>query len=746
VKLPLDTTYCEKKKRAKKLSEMLANTGVSMRLFKRLQRKLDYLGPGKVDIIAQAFLMAQNAHEGQKRRTGEPYITHPVEVACILAEMKMDYQTLMAALLHDVLEDTAIEKITLEEAFGKPVADLVDGVSKLTQIEFVSRAEAQAENFRKMVLAMAQDIRVIIVKLADRLHNMRTLDSLPHEKRRRIAQETLEIFAPIARRLGMHEFSVELEELAFKSLYPKRYSVLRSEVEKARGNRKKILDFIEEALGKSLKNNKIPLFKVIGREKHLYSIYRKMRNKHVQFNDIMDVYAFRIVVDEVDTCYRTLGVVHGLYKPVPERFKDYIAIPKANGYQSLHTTLFGPYGLPIEVQIRTSSMDQVAISGIAAHWLYKSGEGEEMTPHIQAQKWVSNLLELQQRSDNSLEFIESVKVDLFPDEVYVFTPKGEIKELPRKATALDFAYAVHTDVGNHCVGVKVDRQLASLSTVLTNGQTIEVITSVRAHPNVSWLDFVITGKARSGIRHFLKNQKKEDSLALGKALLEKSLNRYSLTINDLAANIISFALKEVQLDTVDELLEEIGLGNRSSAVVAHRLENLLRESGVSIQSTPRETELPLSIKGTEGMVIHFCPYCGPIPGDPIVGILNVGKGIDVHFDKCRQVSKLRRQPERCVSLRWAEDVEGEFLSQIRLQVLNQKGVLAMLSLSISEAEGNIDDISVIRREGDYFIIDFKIFVKNRVYLAKIMKNLRRMDSVIKISRYRRYSAKRKENL
>lgn len=709
-------------------------TGVAMNLFEKLQGKLDYLDAEKIELVHQAFLVAQEAHQGQKRRTGEPYITHPIEVAAILAEVKMDYQTLMAALLHDVIEDTPVDKQSLENKFGKAVADLVDGVSKLTQIEFVSRAEAQAENFRKMVLAMARDIRVIIVKLADRLHNMRTLDSLPVEKRRRISQETLEIFAPISRRLGMHELSIELEEIAFKSLYPKRYSVLKSEVEKTRGNRKKMLEVIEKALREGFKNSNISSFKIVGREKPFFSIYRKMRNKHIPFSEIMDVYAFRVVVSDIDVCYRALGIVHSLFKPVPERFKDYIAIPKANGYQSLHSTLFGPFGLPIEVQIRTAEMDRVATSGIAAHWLYKSDDGDEVKPHVRAQKWVSNLLELQQRAGSSLEFIETVKVDLFPDEVYVFTPKGEIKELPSGATALDFAYAVHTDVGNTCVSVKVDRQLAPLSTVLSNGQTIEVITSPRARPNPAWLDFVVTGKARSSIRHFLKNQRQEESTALGNALLEKALSRYSLSIMEIPQTSLQFLLDETQLSSLDELLEEIGLGNRAAALVAERIENLLNEGTDSTSRINSENDLPLFIKGTEGMVIQFAECCYPVPGDPIVGILNMGKGIKIHVDRCSHIAKLRRQPDQCISLRWSDDLKGEFLAQIRIEVMNQKGVLAVLSFAISEEQGDIDDISIINREGQYFLMDFKILVRNRVHLAKIIKNLRKLPLVARITR------------
>ena len=517
----------------------------AVRLFKKLRRKLDYLPKSQIDEIQKAFLVAFDAHKGQTRRTGEPYITHPVEVACILASIQMDSETLMAALLHDVVEDTPVTKEQLIDKFTEQVAELVDGVTKLTQIEFISRAEAQAENFRKMVLAMAKDIRVIIVKLADRLHNMRTLGAMPSHKQHRIAKETLDIFAPIAKRLGMRDFSVELEELGFGAMHPLRYRILGEAVRKARGNRKKVLTMIEKTLKEGIKNSKLPNCTIVGREKHLYSIYRKMVKKNVQFNEIMDVYAFRIIVDDVDCCYRVLGVIHSLFKPVPERFKDYIAIPKANGYQSLHTTLFGPYGLPIEVQIRTKEMDRIASSGIAAHWLYKSDDVAADRSKTRAKKWVQNLLELQSSTGNSLEFIESVKVDLFPDEVYVFTPKGTILELPTGATAIDFAYAVHTDIGNSCVAVKIDRQLAPLSMRLANGQTLEVITAPGGRPNPAWLDFVTTSKARSSIRHFLKNRKRAESVALGRQLLKKALSTYAIAMKKVNDETIDFVLKEM---------------------------------------------------------------------------------------------------------------------------------------------------------------------------------------------------------
>ena len=707
----------------------------SLRIFKKLRRKLDYLDEGQIERIHSAYLLANRAHRGQQRNTGEAYITHPVAVAGILADMRLDYQTIVAALLHDVIEDTEVTKEELVSAFGSPVADLVDGVSKLTQIEFVSRAEQQAENFRKMVLAMAQDIRVILVKLADRLHNMRTLGSMPAHKKRRIAQETLDIYAPVAKRLGMREISVELEELGFLSLYPKRYMILKDSVKKARGNRKKVLELIDKTLRQGIEESAIPTCVVRGREKHLYSIYRKMRNKLIPFNEIMDVYAFRIIVDEVDICYRVLGVVHGLFKPVPERFKDYIAIPKANGYQSLHTTLFGPYGLPIEIQIRTTAMDRTAISGIAAHWLYKSKNIDMNQSTIRAQRWVRNLLELQQSSGNSIEFIENVKVDLFPDETYVFTPKGDIKELPAGATALDFAYIVHTDIGNSSVAAKVDRQLVPLSIVLKNGQTVEVITSNRGRPNPAWLDFLVTSKARSAVRHYLKLLQYDESVALGKQLLAKSLSGYQSVAKKLNQKVMQKLLGDLQLSE-DDLYADIGLGNRPASLVAEQfivIQGVLANPKTQAPTAEKVSE-PLLIKGTEGMLVHFSKCCYPIPGDPVVGILNAGKGILVHRERCEHIRKLLRHPDQCVSLRWHEDTHSEFRVKVEVGVVNQRGVLAKLALAVSDAQGNVEDISVQEHEGLNYIVVFTLLVSGRDHLADILRSLRQFLFVNKIVR------------
>ncbi len=706
-----------------------------MRLLRKLRRKINYLEPDQIEQIRRAYFVALEAHRRQKRYTGEPYITHPVAVACILAEMKLDYQSIIAALLHDVIEDTNVNKNTLTEKFGQSVAELVDGVSKLTQIEFANKDEAQAENFRKMVFAMSRDIRVILVKLADRLHNMRTLHYLPRHKQQRIAKETLEIYAPIARRLGMRSILVELEEYGFSALHPMRYRILKDAVRKARGNRKRVLSLIDKTLREGLVTSKLPPSRVMGREKHLYSIYRKMRNKHIPFTEIMDVYAFRIITDSADTCYRVLGLVHGLFKPVPERFKDYIAIPKANGYQSLHTTLFGPYGLPIEVQIRSTEMEHLASSGIAAHWIYKANSQDIEQSQLRAQRWVKNLLELQKSSGDSLEFIESVKVDLFPDEVYVFTPKGKIMELPVGATAVDFAYAVHTDIGNSCVAVKIDRQLAPLSAVLSNGQTMEVITSSRGRPNPAWLDFVVTGKARSAIRHYLKNQQKSEAVALGRQLLEKSLHTLGIDFNKVPEPAFKFVLDEALVKSKDDLLSEIGLGNRLAILTAERLADVVHVAHDSnIKKVVPNKQVPLIVKGTEGMVLEFASCCCPIPGDPIIGILQRGKGIEVHLEKCRHIIKLLSNAQNCVPLRWADEMKGEFPVSVRVEVLNQRGILAIIAAAVSDADGNIDDISVSDRDGQHYKIVFKLLVRNRDHLAEIIRSLRQVPNVIRLVR------------
>lgn len=701
-----------------------------MSYFKPLEIEIEaYLDKSLVKQIYQAYLCAEQAHSGQMRVSGEPYIVHPVAVARILASMRMDAESIMASLLHDVLEDTPIDKKTLNEKFGKQVAELVDGVSKLTQISFETRAKAQAENFRKMVLAMAKDIRVIIIKLADRLHNMRTISALEVEQRRRIAIETLEIYSPIANRLGMHKLRTELEELGFSALHPMRYRALRESVRKGHGNRKKMISKIEKALKESLSRTRIEYIKIWGREKNLYSIYKKMRIKGLAFSNIMDIYAFRIIVKDIDTCYRVLGIIHNLYKPVPERFKDYIAIPKVNGYQSLHTILFGPFGMPIEVQIRTEQMNLMAENGIASHWIYKSkSDNSTATAQIRAREWLNNLLELQYNTGDSLEFIEDVKVDLFPDEVYLFTPKGGIMELPRGATPVDFAYAIHSDIGNSCVAAKIDRQLAPLSTQLNNGQTVEIITAPGARPNSAWLSFVVTGKARSNIRHYFKEQKRVESIALGKRLLEAALGKPLKKVGKKNINVI---LESYQFEDVNDLYESIGLGNQIAMVVAQRLElGYAPEQVGSLSPTPQ----PLVIKGSEGMVVNFATCCRPIPGDSIVGELDTGAGLIIHNEQCPKVANLRQRSERSIDVCWAEEIDSEFKTDLRVEIANHKGAFALLATAIAEAEANIDTISVKEQDGYYHWVGLTISVKNRVHLAQVMRRVRKIKSVVKIIR------------
>lgn len=691
-----------------------------------------YLGTEQVNHVRRAYYYAEQAHEGQFRRSGEPYVTHPLAVAGILGDMHMDHQSLMAAMLHDVIEDTGITKTAIKSQFGNTVADLVDGVSKLNKIIFSSRAEAQAENFQKMAMAMAKDLRVILVKIADRLHNMRTLDVLTPDKRRRISRETLDIYAPIANRLGMNNVRVEFEELGFAALYPMRARRISAAVKRVRGNRKEIVSQIQTALEACLEREGLP-GRTIGREKHLYSIYEKMRSKRRSFSEIMDVYAFRIIVDKVDTCYRVLGAVHSLYKPVPGRFKDYIAIPKANGYQSLHTTLFGMHGVPIEIQIRTEEMEAMANNGIAAHWLYKSNEDLPSNAHMRAREWVNGLLEMQKHAGNSLEFIEHVKIDLFPDEIYVFTPKGAIFELPMGSTAVDFAYAIHTDVGNSCVACRISRRLAPLSEPLQSGQTVEIITAPGTQPNPAWLSFVVTGKARSNIRHYLKNQKQSESVALGRRLLNKALSNFDTQIETIDPQNLETVLSQNNINSLDQLLEEIGLGNRMSHLVAQKLVSQHKAATV-VEATEREQERYLAIRGSEGMVMNYAKCCHPIPGDPIVGHISSGRGMVIHTDDCNNIADIRDNPEKCVSVRWDPDVIGEFSVELRVELENQRGIIATLATTITGTEANIEKISTLERDARFSIVNLSLNVHNRVHLARVMKRVRLIKPVVRVTR------------
>ncbi|MGI9325275.1 MAG: RelA/SpoT family protein [Pseudomonadales bacterium] len=684
-----------------------------------------YLPPAQVALIRKAYVYASVAHEGATRRTGHAYITHPLAVANILADMRMDHETLCAALLHDVLEDTEIAKDTLGSEFGMEVAELVDGVSKLTKM-FRSRAEAQAENFQKMAMAMAKDIRVIIVKLADRLHNMRTIGVMSRDQRKRIARETLDYYAPIANRLGMNAIKQEFEALGFQALYPLRADRIERAVQAARGNRKALMEEIHRSISNALERENIEA-SVESREKHPYSIYRKMRSQHKSFDEIMDVFGFRIVVAQVDQCYRALGVVHNLFKPVAGRFKDYIAIPKVNGYQSLHTTLFGMQGVPIEVQIRTEHMAQVAHSGIAGHWLYKSAEEDFQPAQHRARQWVSNVLDLQAQAGDPLEFIESLKIDLFPDEVYVFTPQGDILELPRGACAVDFAYAVHTDIGNRCIASRIDRNLAPLSQQLQSGQSIEIITAETATPSPDWLTFVVSGKARTGIRQALKAQRDTDSIAFGRRLLNRSLSADNKTLNDLDFRRLRRVFKDFGVRKLDELLAAIGNGELMSYVVAQKL---LAADNPDYQGLMVEDDGPVAIRGGEGLVINYARCCGPVPGDQIVGRMTPGKGFVVHVETCSNMADIRRRnAQEIIPAHWAEVVEGEYLTTVRIDVERKKGVIAQLASAVAAADAGLDNISVEERDAVLSSISARITVHDLEHLNKVLRRLRNIPQV-----------------
>ncbi len=709
-----------------------------MESFQSLEKKLSvYLDPLYIAEIEAAYRVAEKAHHGQHRRSGEPYITHPLAVAEILADMHMDHQSLMAALLHDVIEDTNASKESIAERFGTTVADLVDGLSKISQIKFETRKQEQAENFRKMMLAMTEDIRVILVKLADRLHNMRTLTVLQPEKRRRIAKETLEIYAPIANRLGMNNMRMEFEDLSFNALYPLRSRRIERAIVAARGNRKGMVEKISESIQHALEKAGME-GKVIGREKHLYSIYSKMRQNRKPFSEIMDVYGFRVLLSSVDECYRALGVIHNLYPPLPGRFKDYIAIPKANGYQSLHTTLKGMNGLPIEIQLRTHEMEDMANNGIAAHWLYKSEEGKhkksfmggEHFSHHRAREWMKGLLEMQQNAGNSLEFIENVKIDLFPDEVYLFTPKGMIISLPTGSTPIDFAYYIHTDVGNACVAARVDHRYAPLNVKLRSGQTVEIITAPGSGPNPTWLDFVRTVKARSNIRHYLKHQKTSESIDLGKRLLQKSLASLSMKLEEIPQENIHRVMEQSGYETFEQLLENIGLGNYLPAIIARRLAPM--QEGEEGDFSNMDT--PLAITGTEGMVVNFAKCCRPIPGEQIIGHMSTGKGIVIHQVECRNLADADKHPEKYLSLTWAKNIEGEFTVELILEAENNRGLIANLANIITQLDGNIDSIHLDEKDATIGTIRIVMSVSDRVHLANIIKKLRAVKQVNKLTR------------
>ncbi|MBS3963701.1 MAG: bifunctional (p)ppGpp synthetase/guanosine-3',5'-bis(diphosphate) 3'-pyrophosphohydrolase [Methylomonas sp.] len=692
-----------------------------------------YLDPTQINTIVRAYHFGAAAHTGQFRRSGEAYICHPVSVAITLAGMRMDANGIMAAILHDVIEDTPITKAELAREFSPEVAELVDGVTKLSKIDSRSRAEAQAENVRKMFLAMAQDLRVIIVKLADRLHNMQTLGNMPPEKKRRIAKETLEIYAPIANRLGMNDIRHQLEALGFKAMYPNRYKAINNAVRKSRGHRKEVIDTIQSAIQNRLSETALEC-KVAGREKNIASIYQKMLNKKISFSDVFDVHAFRIFCHSVDDCYRALGSVHNLYKPIPGRFKDYIALPKANGYQSLHTTLMSPYGMPIEIQIRTHEMHRISESGIAAHWLYKSDSEKSDTIKARANEWLRDLLEIQKSVGDSLEFIDNLKVDLFPHEVFIFTPLGKIIKLPRGASIVDFAYMVHTDVGNACISARIDKKLVPLQTRLENGMTVEVITAAWARPNPLWLNYVVTAKARSCIRAYLKNFNQQEAIKLGRRLLEKELLSLNLRLEDIDDARIMSLLHSMKQHSLNELLEDIGLGNRMPFLVAKRLGQSDVNAAVKLEDQLTHHTTPLVIKGTEGMVVSLAKCCRPIPGDPIIGFFNPGKGIVVHHQECRNSNDVRKKQTTWLDVEWSQEAAGEFSAEIRIELLNQRGSLATIASTISAMESNIENITVVSQDERVSVDLLVLAVHDRVHLANIIRKLKKLSIVLKITR------------
>jgi GTP pyrophosphokinase len=695
---------------------------------------LGYLRKEDIAAIEEAYEVARAAHSGQYRQSGEPYITHPLAVAKILAEWHLDAQAMMAALLHDVVEDTPTTKSEIARRFGRPVADLVDGVSKIDRIEFATLQHAQAENFRKMLLAMARDVRVILIKLADRLHNMRTLEAVPSEKQERIARETLDIYAPIANRLGLNALYYELEDLGFHYLHPTRFRVLEKALGKARGNRRDAVGKIQGALTKRLADFKVDA-QVAGREKHISSIYKKMQEKNISFSEVFDIYGFRIIVPDVASCYLALGALHTFYKPIPGKFKDYIAIPKANGYQSLHTTLFGPFGMPIEIQIRTQEMHKVAEAGVASHWIYKSAESDPKDVQLKTHQWLQSLLEIQSESGDALEFLEHIKVDLFPDEVYVFSPKGKIFALPKGATPIDFAYAVHTEVGNHCIAAKVDGAPVPLGTVLRNGNRVEILTDPQARPNPVWLSYVATGKARSHIRHYLKTMQLQESAEVGELLLVQALRSLKANPDEIGDAHWTHLFKGDSAKTREEVLADIGLGKRLAVVVAKRL-LALAEPAPDGDRPPRLDSI--TIRGTEGMAVQFAACCRPIPGDPIIAQIKKGQGLVVHTHDCPAIHPFHFDPERWVDVQWDPSPDRLFDVNARLTAQNTRGVLARLAAEVSEADSNIDHIATEPSPNRaYTTIVFTIQVKNRMHLAHVFRRLRRIQEVVRIQRLKK---------
>lgn len=704
-----------------------------MYLFEGLKQQISaYLPAEQVVMVQQAYVLARDAHAPQFRTSGEPYITHPVAVASILSDMRMDHETIMAALLHDVIEDTEYSYDDIAQRFGKTVAELVQGVSKLDKVKFKDIKEFEVSNLQKMFLAMTQDIRVILIKLADRTHNMRTIGALKPEKRRRIARETLELYAPIANRLGIHNIKNELEDWGFRALYPMRYRALDTAVKQARGNRREVIERIRNEISNRIKDAGI-VADVSGREKHLYSIYRKMKSKELMFNDVMDIYAFRVIVDSVDSCYRVLGVVHNLYKPIEIRFKDYIAIPKQNGYQSLHTSLVGPHGIPVEIQMRTREMDEMADNGIAAHWKYKkAGEQGDTTAQIRARRWMQSLLEIQQSAGNTYEFVENVKTELYPDELYVFTPKGKIVELPIGANAVDFAYAVHTDIGNKCVGARVDRKPYPLSKPLETGQTVEIITSNGGKPNANWLNYVVTSRAIMGIRNYLKKQQQSEAIALGKRLLVSALGETPL--ESIPTARIEQVLQTITTKTLDELYADIGLGNQLPIAIARRLSGEFEDNIATTQASLATGKASAVIIGSEGLLTTFAKCCRPIPGDPVAASATPGKGLNVHRVECKNIRGWEKEPGKYFPVKWDKSGDKQFLADIRVFIVNKQGMLARLTTAIASLDSNIQDLSTDDRDNGDYVVKITLSVRDRIHLANIMRKIRVVPDVIKVYR------------
>ncbi|MDQ2917641.1 MAG: bifunctional (p)ppGpp synthetase/guanosine-3',5'-bis(diphosphate) 3'-pyrophosphohydrolase [Pseudomonadota bacterium] len=698
-----------------------------------------YLTSPDIALVERAFEFSASAHHGQFRKSGDPYITHPLAVASILSEWRLDAEGLAAALLHDVMEDTSVTRSEIESTFGKPVAAIVDGLSKLDQIEFATREDAQAESFRKMLLAMASDVRVILIKLADRLHNMRTLDAMAPAHRHRVARETTDIYAPIANRLGLNALFLELQDLSFKHLHPLRYRILAHAIKTARGNRREVMNRLLDVIRDGFARANITAV-VTGREKTISSVYKKMREKHYTFSQVFDIYGVRVLVADKSTCYAALGVLHELYKPIPGKFKDYIAIPKANGYQSLHTTLFGPFGTPLEAQLRTNDMHRVAEAGVAAHWLYKAGGQLDLAEaQRETHRWLQSLLEIQSESRDSKEFLEHVKGDLFPDEIYLFTPKGKIMALPRGATAVDFAYGVHTDIGHHCVAARINYELLPLRTELKNGDHVEILTSPTARPNPSWLSFVGTGKARSRIRHYLKGLQQKESAALGERLLNQALATLKVEPETISWDRWEALAKEYGTKTQLEILADIGLGKRLSFVVAQALTRPAGKADeASASATPASMAKPaaLTLRGVEGVAIQYARCCRPLPGDALVGQFRKGQGLIVHLRDCMTLRKQRVDSVELVDVEWAQDVQGVFDCGVRVLVADRRGLLAELATAIGDADANIDTVSMERPDGGDVAMFFGVQVRDRRHLANAMRALRRIPDVRRVQRAR----------